>query len=200
YAYGLLFMAYGLREYGDHYNSIRYYEKALEAVNQYNLGDVDKQLYIYKPLAALYTLIDDNEKSINLLEIVLQELPPTAHEDRAGYANNLANAYLYNNEVDKAEQLLLQSIETTTNALTRALLFNSRSTSKQLFADLPHSRKFNRRALEAFERRPLLGDSLLWYSSALTHFPELHEHVPPAKRDVQLLDSNFPHSHHRSKA
>src|SRR5690606_14185360 len=83
YAYGLLFMAYGLREYGDHYNSIRYYEKALEAVNQYNLSDVDKHLYIYKALAALYTLIDDNEKSINLSEIVLQELPPTAHEDRA---------------------------------------------------------------------------------------------------------------------
>src|SRR5690606_2261623 len=151
------------------------------------------------PLAALYTLIDDNEKSINLLEIVLQELPPTAHEDRAGYANNLANAYLYNNEVDKAEQLLLQSIETTTNALTRALLFNTLSTTYQRMAYLPSSREFWCLALVAFERRPLLVDILLWYSSALTQYAEFHHHVPSSIRALQLLFTFFSHSQHRSK-
>src|SRR5690606_27082572 len=95
---------------------------------------------------------------------------------------------------------LLQSIETTTNALTRALLFNTLSTTYQRMADLPNSRKFNRLALETFERRPLLCDTLLWYSSALTQYAELHQHVPSAKRALQLLDTNFPHSQHRSKA
>lgn len=200
YAYGLLFMAYGLREYGDHYNSIRYYEKALEAVNQYNLSDVDKHLYIYKPLAALYTLIDDNEKSINLLEIVLQELPPTAHEDRAGYANNLANAYLYNNECNKAENLLLQTLDNTYHPLTRALLFNTLSSTYSRMENLANSRKFNQKALAVFEKSSLRGDTLLWYSSALTQYADLHQHIPTAKQALELLNSNFPHSQHRSKA
>src|SRR5690606_27942461 len=82
----------------------------------------------------------------------------------------------------------------------RALLFNTLSTTYQRMADLPNSRKFNRLALEAFKRRPLLGDTLLWCSSALTQYAELHQHVPSAKRALQLLDTNFPHSQHRSKA
>src|SRR5690606_41848324 len=46
----------------------------------------------------------------------------------------------------------------------------------------------------------LRGDTLLWYSSALTQYADLHQHIPTAKQALELLNSNFPHSQHRSKA
>ena len=200
YAYGLIFMAYGLREYGDHYSSIKYYEKALNFIQQQQVQDVDTHLYIFKPLAALYILIDDNQKSIDLLEQVLAELPADDHAERVGFANNLANAYLYNNDRTKAEKLLLETIEKPTSLLSKALLYNTLSSIYKQDNDLKNSIKFNQLALHEFRKHKLTADTLVWYASALAQYAEIHQDHTTAQQSLQLLNDHFPHTQSRSKA
>ena len=200
YAYGLIFMAYGLREYGDHYNSIRYYEKALNFTQEQQLKDIDTHLYIIKPLAALYTLIDDNQKAISLLEQILHEIPKDHYAERVGFANNLANAYLYNRDISKAKKLLLETLDRPANTLMEALLCNTLSAVYKDDNDMSNSIRFNERALEGFAKNSLDGDTLVWYSSALGLYGEIHNDYAAAQRALHILDVNFPNTQHRTKA
>ncbi len=200
YAYGLIFMAYGLREYGDHYNSIKYYEKALNFIHENKLEDIDTQIYIIKPLAALYTLIDDNQKAIRLLEQILHNIPESQSIQRIGFANNLANAYLYNRDVTQAKELLLETLEMPTQSLSRALLYNTLSTVYKEDNDIDNSIKYNKLALQEFAKNKLYGDTLVWYASALGQYGEIHHDYASIQQAWQILNANFPHTQHRTKA
>src|SRR5690606_8625847 len=96
-----------------------------------NLKDINIHVYIIKPLAALYTLIDDNQKAINLLEQTLDKIPADQYRQRVGFANNLANAYLYNQDLTKAKKLIAETLKKPTESLSRALLYNTLSTVYQ---------------------------------------------------------------------
>lgn len=200
YAYGLLYMAYGLREYGDNYSSIKYYENALNFIQQHQVENLDRELYIFKPLAALYTSIDDNQKSINLLERVLSELPEDNQVERIGFANNLATAYFYNNESLKATNLLLENIAKPAPPLSKALLYNSLSSIYKGNQDIANSIRYNRLALQTFQRNKLHGDTLVWYISALGQYAELHHHIESAKEAMSILNQNFSNAQYRTKA
>src|SRR5690606_14970820 len=62
YAYGLIFMAYALKEHGDIYQSVRYYERVLGFIQQHVMKDPAYLDYVIKPLANNYIRIDDNRK------------------------------------------------------------------------------------------------------------------------------------------
>src|SRR5690606_1276481 len=107
YTYGLIFMAYALKEHGDIYQSTRYYERVLGFVQQHDMKDPAYLDYIIKPLANNYIRIDDNQKAISLLEKTINEISDDDYEHLSGFTGNLANAYLFNGEPHKAEELLL---------------------------------------------------------------------------------------------
>ncbi|NGM60521.1 CHAT domain-containing protein [Sphingobacterium sp. SGG-5] len=200
YAYGLIFMAYGLREYGDHYNAIRYYEKVLNFIQSKNLKDINTHVYVIKPLAALYTLIDDNQKAINLLEQTLDKIPVDQYRQRVGFANNLANAYLYNQDLTKAKKLIEETLKKPTESLSRALLYNTLSTVYQEENDADNSTKYNTLALQEFAKNKLYGDTLIWYASALGQYGEIHHDYASGRQALQLLNNHFPDTQHRTKA
>lgn len=199
YAYGLMYMAYSLREYGDIFNSIKYYEKVLNYVRENNI-DIDAQLYIYKPLAALYIHVDDNQKSIALLSEIIEEIPKDSLHQQSGFLNNLANAYLYNHEPQKAIKLINDNIIHLPSSINKALLFNTLSQVYINENDTLNSRKYNRMAIEEFEKYDADGDSIVWYSSALAQFARLNNSASHAYQAAQLIEEHFPNSQFRAKA
>lgn len=199
YAYGLLYMAYSLREQGNHFKSIQYYERALNFVKEHSIQNLDFALYIIKPLATLYIHVDDHQKAISLLENLLADYPPTAYEQKAGLVNNLANAYLYNMDFEKADSLVTDILPHLNESLTKALLYNTASQIKEQQQDTATSSRFNTLAIRAFEKHKLYGDTLVWYCSALTQAAELNNNISQAQKSIDILERHFPHSQYRTK-
>ncbi|MBD1429258.1 CHAT domain-containing protein [Sphingobacterium litopenaei] len=200
YAYGLVFMAYNLREQGNIFHSIQFYEKALNFAKEKNVEDIDISLYILKPLAALYIHVDDNKKAITLIEDLLQTISPKEDAQHLGLINNLANAYIYNGESQKAIQLLANKINTLPPSLSKALLLNTLSTAYEMENDQESSSKYNQSAIAEFEKYQLQGDTLIWYASALTQYATLNKSQKEVEKALNILHQSFPHSQFRNKA
>ncbi len=198
YAYGLIFMAYALKEYGDIYQSIRYYERVLGFVQQHDMHEPVYLDYIIKPLANNYIRIDDNHKAISILEKTIKEMPNSNYEHLSGFAGNLANAYLFNGQPRKAEELLLKTLRYPIPSLSKGLLYNTLSDVLKYNRD--RSNHYNRLALDEFNKHTLTGDTLIWYTSALGLYAELNNHIQSAEKALSLLNQNFPNSQFRTKA
>lgn len=198
YTYGLIFMAYALKEHGDIYQSTRYYERVLGFVQQHDMKDPAYLDYIIKPLANNYIRIDDNQKAISLLEKTINEISDDDYEHLSGFTGNLANAYLFNGEPHKAEELLLKTLKYPIPSLSRGLLYNT--LSDILKDDHGRSNRYNQLALDEFNKHNLTGDTLVWYTSALGLYAELNNHVQSAQKASSILNQNFPTSQFRTKA
>ncbi|NGF55276.1 CHAT domain-containing protein [Parapedobacter sp. SGR-10] len=198
YVYGLIFMAYALKEYGDIYQSVRYYERVLGFIQQHDMKDPAYLDYVIKPLANNYIRIDDNRKAISLLEKTISEIPRDDYTSLSGFTGNLANAYLFNGEPHKAEELLLRTLAYPIPSLSKGLLYNT--LSDVLKDDHERSNRYNRLALDEFSKHRLTGDTLVWYTSALGLYAELNNHIQPARKALSVLNQNFPNSQFRTKA
>jgi CHAT domain-containing protein len=200
YSNSLIFIAYNLREHGNVFKSIQYYEKALNYIKSKNVQYSEASLYILKPLAALYINVDDNKKAISLLENLLKSFSPTEYKQHLGLVNNLANAYIYNAEPQKAIQLIAQQIKTQESSITKALLLNTLSTAFSMQDQLLESTAYNKLALAEFSKYILHADTLIWYCSALTQYADLNKSTPEVTKAIQILNSEFPNTQYRNKA
>ncbi|MCA5006435.1 CHAT domain-containing protein [Sphingobacterium bovistauri] len=198
YAYGLVMMAYNLRENGRIFKSIQYYERALNFAKIHTIADFDIGLYILKPLSALYINVDDNQKAIGILEDLVQSQP--IQENTSGLINNLANAYIYNHESNRAIKLLSKHIIEKKTSVHKALSFNSLATAYAKSQDTINSIRYNEYAIAEFEKFELRRDTLIWYCSALTQYAELHHSSKQAVKAIEILNHNFAGTQYRNKA
>lgn len=198
YAYGLIFIAYTLMENGSLYESIKYYEKAYNVVQQHTILLDDFSGSIIKPLSNLYTRINDTEKAIHLLEKTI--LSTQNVDEKAALNNNLANAYLYNNQIEKATLILEENIEKTTNTKFKALLYNSLASIYYEKKEYSNSIKYNKLARTFFEKDSLRGDTLLWYIGALGLHTQLQQDLSSTQKALRIININFPNTQHRLKA
>jgi tetratricopeptide (TPR) repeat protein len=153
YVYGLIYMAYGLLEQADIYQSIRYYERALGFIRQHDMRDPAYLDYVIKPLTNNYIRIDDNQKAIQLLKKTIDEIPHNDYARLAGFAGNLATAYIFNGEHRKAEELLINTLKHPIPDLLKGFLCNILSSS--LKADYEQSNHYNQLAIAAFANHKL---------------------------------------------
>lgn len=198
YSYGLIFMGYSLLEYGDNLESVKYYEKAYNYIKSNKVSVENINAEIIKPLANLYVRINDTQKSIALLRTALSESKD--NDEVVGLSNNLANAYLYNSELDSAKKVLFWAMEIPTNTLSRALLYNTLASVYVEEQNGEQSKHYNNLALGNFEKNQLKGDTLLWYISALGLKGDLHQNNSYINRAVSLVEDNFPNAQNRFKA
>jgi len=200
YAYGLVLIAYNLREHGNIFKSIQYYEKAINYIKSKNIKDFDTSLYIFKPLAALYINVDDNKKAISLLENLLNSFTAEEYKQHLGLVNNLANAYIYNAEPQKAIQLITQQINRQESSLTKALLLNTLSTAFAMLDQISDSKSYSKLAINEFSKYKLLNDTLIWYCSALTQEADLNKSTTQVTKAIDILNTQFPNTQYRNKA
>ena len=200
YVYGLVYMAYNLREQGNIYRSIQYYEKALNYVKDKKAITLDVSLYILKPLATLYINVDDNKKAITLLEELWQSIPTHEYQQQLGLLNNLANAYIYNGEPHKGIAIITDKILHLKSSITKALLFNTLSKAYNASGNTANSKTYNERAIAEFDKYELRNDTLIWYCSALTQYAELNHSTKEVEKALRILNTHFPTTQYRNKA
>lgn len=198
FTYGLIFIGYALMENGDIHESIKYYEKAYNTAKESNINIDDNTNIIVKPLSNLYTRINDTEKAINLLQNTIQQNSDPS--ENIGLNNNLANAYLYNNQIVKAEVILLENINKASNSKQKALLYNSLASIYNEKTDRTNSIKYNQLAIAAFEKDSLQNDTLLWYLSALGLHSQLNNNTLATQKALKIANLHFPKTQNRLKA
>lgn len=198
YANGIIFMAYTLRDNGENLESIKYYEKALNYIQENDIWEIDINTYIVKPLANLYVRIDDNDKAIRLLEAAMPSIKNT--EEKNSFLIALANSYLFYGSTTKSKELLLDVIQNTKISLPKALAYNILASVYKTDEDIINSIKYNSLALKEFEKNSLRDDSLMWYTSALALYGELHHDNTSINQAMNLLEQHFPSSQQRVKA
>lgn len=198
YAYGLIFMGYGLLQHGDNLESIKYYEKAYDYVksNKVEVDNINDELI--KPIANLYIRINDTQKSIALLKTALAQT--TANHEIVALSNNLANAYLYNSQLDSAKTTLQQALIIPSNSLSKALLYNSLASIYEEEQNKKESIYYNKLAISNFEKNNLSGDTLRWYISAIGLKGDLMQDNNYTDQAIDLVKKNFPNDQNRLKA
>ncbi|MBL1407778.1 CHAT domain-containing protein [Sphingobacterium faecale] len=198
YLYGLIFMGYGLLQHGNNLESVKYYEKAYNYVKSTPVEIRDVNTEIIKPLANQYIRINDTQKSISLLQKALLETGD--HNEQSGLYNNLANAYLYNGQLDSAKTVLFRAIKSPASPLSNALLFNTLASVYEEEQHKKESAHYNNLALQYFEKSQLQGDTLLWYIAALGQKGYLEQDNRLVTRAIHLVEKEFPNEQNRFKA
>lgn len=198
YTYGLVFMGYSLLEHGNNLESVKYYEKAYNYSRSHQVDVANLNTEVIKPLANLYVRINDTQKSIALLKAAL--LNTKENNESVGLSNNLANAYLYNSELDSAKSVLFQALKRPGNTLSTALLYNTLASVYEAEQNKRESRYYNRLALEGFEKSRLNGDTLLWYIGALGLKGDLNGDPDLIDQATVLAEKHFPDAQNRFKA
>lgn len=199
YAYILMNVAYSLKEHGNLYESIKYYEKAYQYVHENKLADIDIAALVIKPLANLYTRIDDIEKTVGLLEHALSET--SEPQQKIALLNNLALAYLYLPAPQKSISLSHQSLSLgPRNTLTEALIYNNLANAYQQIGNRDSCYLFNKKAIAIFEHSSLQADTLSWYTSALLLRGELNESPKDFETALRLLNNASNNGYQREKA
>lgn len=198
YAYGLIFMGYELLQHGDNFESIKYYERAYDYVksNKVEVDNINTELI--KPIANLYIRINDTQKSIALLKTALKQT--SVDHEIVGLSNNLANAYLYNSELDSAKNVLHQALIKPSNSLSKALLYNTLASAYGAQQHKKESIYYNNLAISNFEKNNLIGDTLLWYISAIALKGDLMQDNTYHDRAIELVKRRFPNDQNRLKA
>ena len=198
YAYGLLFMGYGLLQHGDNFGSVKYYEKAYNYIKANQVPTENINTEIITPLANLYVQINDTQKAIALLQKALSETKD--NNEIVRLSNNLANAYLYNADLDSAKTILLQSIKRPSNTLSSALLYNTLATVYEEERNKKESTYYNDLALRNFKQSHLEGDTLLWYIAALGLKGSLEKDSRYVNEAITIAEESFPNDQNRFKA
>lgn len=198
YANGMLFIAYTLRENGDNFDSIRFYEKVFNYLAENSDVAIDRFTYVIRPLANLYVRIDDNDKAIRLLEDMLPQVSDV--DEKHAFQISLANSYLFSGNTDKARELLQPVVEQTTSSDTRVLAYNTLASVYLAAEDTAGSKQYNRLAFDEFQDPGLRDQRLLWYTSALALKGELFGDNQALHEAEKLLDQHFPNSQQRVKA
>ncbi|ERJ60605.1 CHAT domain-containing protein [Sphingobacterium paucimobilis] len=198
YLYGLIFMGYGLLQHGDNLESVKYYEKAYNYIQSTSVQIRDVNTEIIKPLANLYVRINDTQKSISLLQKALQDTKNI--NELSGLSNNLANAYLYNAELDSAKMVLFRAMQYPASPLSNALLYNTLASVYQEEQNEKESIRYNNLALRGFEKSQLQGDTMLWYIAALGLKGNLEQDNKPVLQAINLVEEKFPVAQNRFKA
>ena len=209
YAWLLLNIGYVLREHGSILSSIRFYERALDYCTVHNLSQLDVVLYIAKPLANLYTRIDDVEKSIALHEKAIQmSLQNNRQEYLPSLYNNLAIAYEQKNDVEQVFENCRKGLSFAKNeSIFHALLTNTLAKAYLETNNIDSARFFNEKAIRLFKTHKLKEDTLIWYGAALklnSDIAVFQNNYPQALKSldmvVQLTESHFSNSKQREKA
>ncbi|WP_164108942.1 MULTISPECIES: CHAT domain-containing protein [Sphingobacterium] len=198
YLYGLIFMGYGLLQHGDNLGSTKYYEKAYNYIKSTPVQIRDINTEIVKPLANLYIQINDTQKSITLLKVTLQKMKN--ENEIVELSNNLANAYLYNAELDSAKTVLFQAMKYKASSITKALLYNTLASVYEEERNKEKSKFYNNLAVKEFEKTPLKDEAQLWYASALGLKGCLVQDNRLVTRAINLVEKDFPNEQNRFKA
>lgn len=209
YALLLLNIGYVLRENGDVLKSIRFYERAFEYCTSHQLREPDLVLYIAKPLANLYTRIDDVEKSITLHQKAIEI---ASENDQIEYLpslyNNLAIAYQQKGKVDSVLEICKKGIfYTEEESVISALLYNTVANAYLGINKVDSANYFNNKALQLFQSFSLKEDTLIWYSSSLklkSDIAKAHSKTEEAilslDKSIDIVNSYFPNTKNREKA
>lgn len=208
YALLLLNIGYVLRENGSILPSIRFYERAFDYCTVNQLDQLDLVLYVAKPLANLYTRIDDVEKSISLHKKAIKIAETKGQIDYLpGLYNNLAIAYEQKNDVDRVLTISRKGMSyTQTGSIHQALLCNTLAKSYLESNQIDSAIYFNENALRLFKTYQLKEDTLIWYGSALKTESDIlvyQGRVSQAKQSlssaINLTETHFPNSKQREK-
>lgn len=209
YALLLLNIGYVLRESGSILASIRFYERAFDYCTVNQLNQPDLVLYVAKPLANLYTRIDDVEKSISLHEKAIKIAEEKGQIDHLpGLYNNLAIAYEQKNDVDRVLKISRKGMSyTQAGSIHLALLCNALAKSYLETNQIDSASYFNENALRLFQTYQLKEDTLIWFGAALKMESDIavyQGNFSKATRSlsnaIDLTESYFPHSKQREKA
>lgn len=205
----LINMGFCLKDAGQVLGSIRYFEKAMEAQQQYQPPDIDVYNYITKPLGNLYTRTGDFAKAVTLQERSIRSAIAEKQQDiLPSLYNNLAITFQQTGQADSALHACRQglALQQKADAVTGLLYTNiSRSYRDQ---DKPDSaRLYNTKALTILQKGTPTGDSVIWASAALELKSRLEAeagHYEAAENAIQQAISttelSFPESKQREKA
>ncbi|HZH87556.1 MAG TPA: CHAT domain-containing protein [Chitinophagaceae bacterium] len=165
----LLNIGYVLRAHGNILSATKFYEKAYIFHLEHELKSPDFVLYIAKPLANLYTRIDDLQKSIALHHqaIILSEKEEN-WEHLPSLYSNLTIAYQHKGDYILAQEAALKGLSyTEEHSVYKGLLFNSMSISKLNLEEVDSATFYNQKAIQVFESCSEKEEVVVWYSSAL---------------------------------
>lgn len=205
----LLNIGYVLREHGSILPSIRFYERALNYSKKHHLKKPDFVLYIAKPLANLYTRIDDIQKSISLQEEAIRIASQKGQQDYLpSLYNNLSIAYLTNANFKYALKTSRKGLSyVQRKSIYRALLYNNLANAYVGLNKIDSAAFFNQKSLSLFQNHQLKKDTLIWFGGALKLNSDIASYqnnvakaIHSLDRVINLTTSNFPHSNQRVKA
>lgn len=165
----LLNIGYVLRAHGNILSATKFYEKAYVFHLDHELKSPDFVLYIAKPLANLYTRIDDLQKSIALHH---RAITISEKEENWAYLpslySNLTIAYQQRNDYILAQETALKGLSfTEEQSVYKGLLFNSLSISKLNLEEIDSATFYNEKAIQVYEAFSDKEEVIIWYSSAL---------------------------------
>jgi len=209
YAWLLLNIGYALREQGNVLKSAHYYERAMEYCTQHELTEPDRVVYIAKPLGNLYTRIGDLQRALHLHRygIAVTQKRGQQHLLPAMYTN-MAIAYQQIGWTDSVLYACRKGLTYKNDSgASKALLHNIMASA--FFSENQHDSAsfYSREAIKQFNRRPLSGDTVIWYASSLLQLGLLEAaHQQPVRaidylnRAIRLTEQHFPSQKPREKA
>ncbi len=209
YAWLLLNIGYALRENGHVPGSTRYYEMALEYIDDNRLTEPDFVDYIAKPLGNLYTQLGDLQRALYIHERAISTSKSRGKEQQLpSLYTNLAVVYQQLGWTDHALDACKSGLRYVSDRDANAgLLYNILANCYQTLGELDTARYYNQLAIHRFTRKRPVGDTLIWYASALYQGCSLNEaqdRLDDALRQINsailLTDQYFPDSKQRERA
>lgn len=205
----LINMGFCLKDAGQVLGSIRYFEKALDAQQQYHPQNIDVYNYITKPLGNLYTRTGDFAKAISLQEMSIRSA--FAEKDTSilpSLYNNLAITFQQTGQSDSALHACRQglALQQEPDAIT-GLLYTNISRSYRDKQQTDSAGLYNAKALLILQKGNPTGDSVIWASAALELKSRLAAEAgryDAAETSIQQaitqLEQHFPDNKQREKA
>jgi CHAT domain-containing protein/Flp pilus assembly protein TadD len=205
----LINMGFCLKDAGQVLNSIRYFEKALDAQQQYHPEKIDVYNYITKPLGNLYTRTGDFAKAISLQEMSIRSA--ITERDAAilpSLYNNLAITFQQTGQTDSALHACRQglALQQQPDAVT-GLLYTNISRAFRDKQQTDSAILYNARALNILQQGHPTGDSVIWASAALELKSRLAAEAgnynaaeDAIQRAIIQTERHFPESKQREKA
>jgi len=205
----LINMGFCLKDAGQVLGSIRYFEKALDAQQQYHPQNIDVYNYITKPLGNLYTRTGDFAKAISLQEMSIRSA--LAEKDTSilpSLYNNLAITFQQTGQSDSALHACRQglALQQEPDAIT-GLLYTNISRSYRDKQQTDRAGLYNAKALLILQKGNPTGDSVIWASAALELKSRLAAEAgryDAAETSIQQaitqLEQHFPDNKQREKA
>ncbi len=209
YAWLLLNIGYALRESGNILGSTRYYEMALEYVDQNGLREPDFVSYIAKPLGNLYTQIGDLQRALYIHKRAINTSKQRGENKQlSALYTNLAVAYQQLGWLDSVLNACKSGLSYANGGdANAALLYNILANSHQELGQSDTARHYNQLAIQQFAEKQPVGDTLIWYTSALYQGCALDEAQDRLDRALQRIDHaialterHFPASKQRERA